>query len=208
MSVRQADMTDLDAMVDVCLAALAMDPQWDFRLRYREQYPEDTVGFMRKQLKMFLENEPGSWQVRPADQVMMPPSADKAHAPATTSEAGSSEQRRDADRKKLRVFEESLEKARTHYFKQVYGENRMQLRLLVTHPDYQRRGAGEQLVKWGIEKAKEDNLAVTLFAGSTGGHLYRKLGFRGLGVIKIQVDGEIESVSMGVMAYLPTCDEA
>ena len=121
---------------------------------------------------------------------------------------GSSEQKRDADPKRMMVFEESLEKARTHYFKQVCGVNRMLLRLLVTHPDYQRRGAGGKLVKWGIEKAKEDNLAITLFASSTGGHLYRKLGFRGLGVIKIQVDGEIESVSKGLMAYVPTCDEA
>ena len=126
----------------------------------------------------------------------------------TTSEAGSTEQRRDADPKRMRVFEESLEKARTHYFKQVYGENRMQLRLLVTHPDYQRRGAGRKLVKWGIERAKEENLALTLFASPLGGHLYRKLGFRDLGVIKIQVDGESESISTGVMAYVPTCDEA
>ena len=65
--------------------------------------PEDTVRFTRKQLKMFLQNEPESWrvmiaelpscedssvskvdafaawQVRPADQVLIPPSADKAH---------------------------------------------------------------------------------------------------------------------------------
>ena len=126
----------------------------------------------------------------------------------TTSEAGSSEQRRDADPKRMRAFEESLEKASTHYFKQLYGENRMQLRLLVTHPDYQRRGAGAKLLKWGIEKAKEDNLAVTLFASPIGGYLYRKMGFRDLSVIKIQVDGESEFISTGVMAYVPTCDEA
>lgn len=232
MSIRQADMTDLDAMVDVCLAASPMDPQWDYRLRYREQYPEDTLRFTRKRLKMFLENEPGNWQVmvaelpsredssiskvaafaawqsRPADQVMIAISADKAHGPLTTSEAGSSEQRRDADPKRMKVFEESLEKARTQCFKRLYGENRMQLRLLVTHPDYQRRGAGGELVKWGIEKAKEDNLALALFASPIGGHLYRKLGFRELSVMKIQVDGETESISTSVMAYVPTCGEA
>ena len=108
----------------------------------------------------------------------------------------------------MRVFEESLEKARTKYFKQIYGENRMQLRLLVTHPNYQRRGAGGELLKWGIEKAKKDNLALTLFASPVGGHLYRKLGFQDLSVIKIQVDGESESISTGVMAYVPTCGEA
>ena len=77
----------------------------------------------------------------------------------------------------------------------------MQLRLLVTHPDYQRRGAGGKWVIWGIEKGKEDSLALTLFASPIGGHLYRKLGFRDLSEIKIQVDGENEFVSMGVMAY-------
>ena len=103
MSIRKANMTDLDAMVDVCLAASPMDPKWDYRLRYREQYPEDTLRFTRKRLKTFLENEPGNWlvmvaelpsredsstskvvafaawQLRPADQVMIPLSADKAH---------------------------------------------------------------------------------------------------------------------------------
>ena len=108
----------------------------------------------------------------------------------------------------MRAFEESLEKARTRYFTRVYGENRIHLRLLVTHPDYQRRGAGGSLVRWGIEKAKEGNLAVTLFASPIGGHLYRKFGFRDLSSIKVQVDGENESVCMGVMAYVPTCDEA
>ena len=103
MSIRQADVADLYAMVDVCLAASPMDPKWDYRLRYREQYPEDTLKFTRKRLEMFLENETGNWQVmvaelpsrqdssiskvvafaawqlRPADQVMIPLSADKAH---------------------------------------------------------------------------------------------------------------------------------
>ena len=107
----------------------------------------------------------------------------------------------------MRAFEEGLEKARTNHFKQVYGENRIHLRLLVTHPDYQRRGAGGSLVTWGIEKAKENNLAVTLFASPIGGPLYRKLGFRDLSVITIQVDGESQSVCVGVMAYVPTRDE-
>ena len=103
MSLRKADMTDLDAMVDVCLTASPMDPQWDYRLRYREQYPEDTYRFTRKRLKNFLENQPenwqvmvaelpsredssiskvaafAAWQVRPANQVTIPLSADKAH---------------------------------------------------------------------------------------------------------------------------------
>ena len=253
MSIRKADMSDLDAMVDVGLAALPMDPQWDYRLRYRKQYPEDTRRFTRERFKMFLENEPGNWQVMvaelpsredssvsrvaafaawqlpPVDQVVLI-GADKVHqrefsmsveatqshgsrsdsraAALTTSEAGSSDQRQDADPKRMRAFEESLAKARAHHFKRVYGENRIHLRLLVTHPDYQRRGAGANLVTWGIEIAKENNLAVTLFASPIGGQLYRKLGFRDLSVIKILVDGESESVCMGVMAYLPTRDEA
>ena len=49
MSIREADMTDLDAMVDVCLAALAMDPQWD----YREQYPEAHSDSRANNSKLF-----------------------------------------------------------------------------------------------------------------------------------------------------------
>ena len=97
MSIRKADMTD------VGLTASPMDPQWDYRLRYRKQYPEDTHRFTRKRFKMFLENEPENWQVMvaglpsredssiskvaafaawqlsPVDQMMIPLSADKAH---------------------------------------------------------------------------------------------------------------------------------
>ena len=103
MSIRQADMTDLDAMVDVGLAALPMDPQWDYRLRYRKQYPDDTHKFTRQRFKIFLENEPGNlqvmvaelpsredssiskvaafaaWRLPPVDHVMVSLSADKAH---------------------------------------------------------------------------------------------------------------------------------
>ena len=80
--------------------------------------------------------------------------------------------------------------------------------ILATHPNYQLQGAGGNLTMYGIDRAKEERLAATLFASPMGRKLYGKIGFRDLGVVKIQVDGESEFVWEAVMAYVPTCDES
>ena len=67
MSIRKADLSDLDAMVEVALVAMPMDPQWDYRFPHRKHYHEDTLKFTRERFKMFLENESGEWHVMVAD---------------------------------------------------------------------------------------------------------------------------------------------
>ena len=59
----------------------------------------------------------------------------------------------------------------------------------------------------GVNEIGVGSLAVTLFATSMGRKLYGKLGFRDLGVVGIQVEGESGPVCLGAMAYVPTCDE-
>jgi len=41
LSIGKAGLSGFDAMVDVELAAMSMDPQWDYFLRYRMEYPKD-----------------------------------------------------------------------------------------------------------------------------------------------------------------------
>ncbi|KAF5013960.1 hypothetical protein FDECE_89 [Fusarium decemcellulare] len=48
---------------------------------------------------------------------------------------------------------------------------------LVTHPDYQRRGAGSMLVKWGCDLADKDGVGVYVDASEAGAPLYQKFGF-------------------------------
>lgn len=46
-----------------------------------------------------------------------------------------------------------------------------------THPDFQGRGAATLLTKWGLEKAKEDNVPIYLESTIVASSLYRNLGF-------------------------------
>lgn len=51
------------------------------------------------------------------------------------------------------------------------------LESLGTHPDYQRRGAGSMLVKWGCDLADKNGVAAYVDASKEGAALYKKYGF-------------------------------
>lgn len=48
---------------------------------------------------------------------------------------------------------------------------------LATHPDFQGKGMGAALVRWGMEQAEKDGVPVHLVATPAGRVLYTKLGF-------------------------------
>jgi GNAT superfamily N-acetyltransferase len=77
------------------------------------------------------------------------------------------------------------------------------LKLLVTHPDYRGCGAGSKLVKWGQEKAAKEGLPFAMFASPMGISLYSKLGFRSVGIVHVQVEGEEEFVERPGMVWTP-----
>jgi ribosomal protein S18 acetylase RimI-like enzyme len=54
----------------------------------------------------------------------------------------------------------------------------LSLRILATHPDHQRKGAGSALLKHGLEKADALGLPVIVYASVTGRPLYEKHGFQ------------------------------
>ncbi|KXJ87047.1 acyl-CoA N-acyltransferase [Microdochium bolleyi] len=67
---------------------------------------------------------------------------------------------------------EAAERAR------VMGDERhYYLDTLATHPDYQRRGAGSMLVRWGVDRAAQDGVGVYLDASKDGLPLYERCGF-------------------------------
>ncbi|KAK1639399.1 hypothetical protein BDP81DRAFT_458877 [Colletotrichum phormii] len=60
----------------------------------------------------------------------------------------------------------------------VMGEERhYYLDTLVTHPDYQRRGAASMLLAWGCALADEDGVAAYVDASKAGAPLYERFGF-------------------------------
>lgn len=52
------------------------------------------------------------------------------------------------------------------------------LDLLVTHPDYYRRGAGSMPIAWGTARADEMDLDAYLEASEMGQPLYERHGFK------------------------------
>jgi GNAT superfamily N-acetyltransferase len=56
-------------------------------------------------------------------------------------------------------------------------ERDQDLRMLVTDPAHQRRGAGEMLTRWGIEEAKKLRLPAFVESSEAAHRLYMKCGF-------------------------------
>lgn len=82
-----------------------------------------------------------------------------------------------------------------------FGNQHMHLYVLATLPDYQRRGAGSALVRWGLNLAHEQRLGVSLIATQMGRPVYTHLGFEVVEELVYQVEGEEESVNMTAMEY-------
>ena len=113
--------------------------------------------------------------------------------------ANECEGRQDADTKRMRAFADTLAAAKKRYFDDQYGRDRIHLRILATDPKFQNRGAGTKHCTWGMNLAKERNLPVTLFSSPMGQKLYTHLGFILLGFVTVQVKGEDEKLSIGIM---------
>jgi len=110
-------------------------------------------------------------------------------------------QRPDADPRRMKAFDDALIAAKKSYFDRVYGPNQLHLRILATHPDFQRRGAGSTLCRWGMQRATSARVPVTLFSSPMGQQLYSFLGFDYIGTVIVQVKGEDEKLSIGAMIY-------
>lgn len=112
-------------------------------------------------------------------------------------------ERLDANPARMLEFRKQLHKAKTAWFDSRYGDEQLNLMVLATHPDYRRRGAATLLVRWGVDQAARRGAAITLFSSPMGLPLYTKLGFRPVGLVHCQVDGEEEFVELPGMIWEP-----
>jgi predicted acetyltransferase len=101
----------------------------------------------------------------------------------------------------MAAFDDTLSAAKKSYFDSKYQSNQLHLRVLATHPDFQRRGAGSALCRWGMEYAGDRGQPVTLLSSPMGQQLYSYLGFDYLGTVTVQVEGEAEKLCIGAMMY-------
>jgi hypothetical protein len=67
VSIRQAGLADLNAVVDIVLAAMPLDPQWNWRFPHSLDFPEDHRKFTQSTYRHFLENKSGNWVVMLAE---------------------------------------------------------------------------------------------------------------------------------------------
>ena len=109
--------------------------------------------------------------------------------------------RRDANPVHVKEFRESVKIAKKAWFNDVFGQRQLNLLRLATHPDYQRHGAGTVLVQWGLAKAENENLAVTLFSSPMGERMYSGLGFHEVGQVRVHVAGEKAALEFPAMVY-------
>lgn len=67
-----------------------------------------------------------------------------------------------------------------HYWSGLRSET-WYLDLLATDPSYQRKGFGRDLVMWGVQTAKEENICASVVASEKGEGLYTSCGFKPIG---------------------------
>ena len=152
---------------------------------------------VKKPVALALWQLPGS-HIAATEATAVPRSNDGSDALAATETKIKSTgpivrpERRDANIARHTAFRANISVAKRQMFDNKFGDQQLYLDLLACHPDYRGRGAGEMLVKWGLEKAKAEGLTVTLYASPMGGRVYSRLGFKRVGSFRTQVEGEEE----------------
>jgi len=59
------------------------------------------------------------------------------------------------------------------------------------------------LLGWGLRKASIERLTITLSASPPGYKLYQKLGFREVGEVHVNLEGEMDSIIQPLMVWEP-----
>lgn len=110
-------------------------------------------------------------------------------------------ERRDANGARILEFRKQVKVAKDKFFDPMYGDRQLNLMILATHPSYRRLGAARMMMDWGIEKARKERLSITLLSSPMGLFVYEKLGFKSMGQIHVQVEGEEEFLELPVMSW-------
>lgn len=74
------------------------------------------------------------------------------------------------------------------------GRKHWYLEILATRPEYQGRGAGGQLLRWGIGRADEEETEAYLEASPDGKPIYEHLGFSEVDRLVVELEGRGEGV--------------
>ncbi|AEO62089.1 hypothetical protein MYCTH_2313040 [Thermothelomyces thermophilus ATCC 42464] len=207
MIVRLGTWADLEAMTAVLIAASPLDPVYPYRFPDRHLYPAEFAAVCRQKCVEYLETSTVVVCELPVDaygsasEVVafsawdLPLAAQPANAPRRSTVGNLT--RQSAFRAALAEHKQTLFDARYGYGGHVF------LRILLTHPRHQRRGAGTALASWGVGRARALGAYATVFASPMGLRLYRRLGFREVGRCRIRVEGDAETLELPALARPP-----
>lgn len=227
MSVRLATASDLEAMTWVLVGASPLDPVYPYRFPDRHLYPAEFTELCRQKCREYLatsavvvcEMAPphrnpsdkqqlrrlvafSAWDVpaRHRSRMLLPsavrePLSRSSNNPAMPVTFG--------HRRRMDAFREACAANKAAFFDGRYPRGHVFLKILLCHPDYQRRGAGRALTSWGVDLARHLGLTTTVFASPMGAPLYRKLGFRQIGNFRVQLDGDDAFLEIPALVLKP-----
>ncbi|EAQ84191.1 hypothetical protein CHGG_10595 [Chaetomium globosum CBS 148.51] len=170
MIIRLASEADLEDMTAVLVGASPLDPVYPYRFPGGHLYSDEFAALCRRKCAEYLENSTVVVCELPADD-----------GSSSTQVVAFSAWDMPAAAQPLKSRRESaLGVVHGHVF----------LKILLTHPAWQRRDAGTALTSWGIAQAAALGVPTTVFASPMGLALYRRLGFSEVGRFRVQLEGE------------------
>ncbi|KAF3768123.1 hypothetical protein M406DRAFT_253529 [Cryphonectria parasitica EP155] len=216
ISIRPADKKDLDNITDIVKAGFPDDPGCDYKYPFRDKYPDDFWKWTRRDHEAYIDQpekfvvlvatQPVAGDERGQDQTIVDrPIAYAVWDTAVNTKARSRDhginERRDANPEHMKEYAQTMSMAFPKYFGR-YGGEQLSLQWLITHPNFRRRGAGTMLCGWGEQEAikRGGGWSLTVMASPMGRLLYEHLGYRLLGAVTAQVDGEEERVDIYILA--------
>ncbi|KAK4649347.1 uncharacterized protein QC761_118050 [Podospora bellae-mahoneyi] len=201
--MRKATKNDLDAITRVIQAGFPDDPGCNYKFPYRDKYPEDFWKYTRRQYEEYLE-QPEKFAFNVVTVTNEEAGLDDlpiaigvwdiaVHIKAKGGDLFIDE-RRDGNREHMKAYAAAMERTFARCFES-YGKEQLHLWMLVTHPDFRRRGAGTRLCNWGVdESARRGGWILTVMASPMGRKLYEELGYVLVGTDTARVGGEEEHV--------------
>ncbi|KAK4182647.1 acyl-CoA N-acyltransferase [Podospora australis] len=229
MNIRLATLNDLEAMTGVLIGASPLDPVYPYRFPDRHLYPSVFSNLCRQKCVEYLATSavvvcempsvspdgPSSGEVDSGMQVVAFAAWDTPASQASLQSGGLGTSLVPATenaplltighKDRMDAFKTACARNKTSFFDATYGKRgHVMLKILLCHPDYQRRGAGRALTEWGIQEARRLGLCTTVFASPMGLRLYKKLGFREMGRFKVQLEGDEEFLEIPALVLRPT----
>lgn len=219
ITVREAVLDDLEQITKIGITAFPLDPQWNYRYPYREQYPEVHYECCKQRWAEWLaasqspdcmilvaevaSNEDSSVNTVQAFSIWKMPSHLSDEGDKHKMKPPTYSHRADANYAHMKAYRQSSIEAEHRLFEPKYGNRRIDLAQLVTHPDYHRRGLASKLLERGKQIASEGNFAIGVFASPMGQFVYERCGFTVLDTVVAQAEGETETLEFPALGWAP-----